>query len=120
LNIYLFFFILNKNLSLYLVLEKFFVQFIKDEITCDEIKNSYSIIQTGNYLSENVSKLFDEIFEISGSLTTENIKDMIKKGKLTVSIYEIIFFFFDYNEVIITYLLIFIIILFFINNNNFQ
>ncbi|OUM62805.1 hypothetical protein PIROE2DRAFT_69451, partial [Piromyces sp. E2] len=65
------------------IVEKFFVKFINDEVLCDDIKKSYSAIQSGNYLSDNVTKLYDEIFSISASITTENIKDMIKDGKIT-------------------------------------
>ncbi|ORX44346.1 hypothetical protein BCR36DRAFT_415106 [Piromyces finnis] len=64
------------------ILEKFFVQFIKDEVNCEDIKNIYTLLQTGNYLSDNIIKLFDEIFAIANDITTENIKNMNKEGKL--------------------------------------
>ncbi|ORX87079.1 hypothetical protein BCR32DRAFT_240521 [Anaeromyces robustus] len=65
------------------VLEKCFVQFIHDEINCESTKNSYDALKNGNYLTDNSIKLFDEIFSICGSVTTENLKDMITEGKIS-------------------------------------
>jgi len=64
------------------LLEKFFVQFIQEEINCEAFKNSYTLLKDGNYLSDNLANLFDEIFSIANSITTENIKQMITDGKL--------------------------------------
>jgi len=43
-------------------------------------------LKDGNYLSDNLVNLFDEIFAIANSVTTENIKQMITDGKLAVCI----------------------------------
>jgi len=50
------------------------------------MRNSYTLLKEENFLSDNIINLFDEIFTLTASINSENIKTMIQEGKITVSI----------------------------------
>jgi hypothetical protein len=66
------------------VLEKNFVKFIQEEINSEAMRNSYTLLKEENFLSDNIINLFDEIFTLTASINSENIKTMIQEGKITM------------------------------------
>jgi len=64
------------------VLDNYFAKFVAEEINSDAIKNSYNMLKEGNYLSDNVIKLYDEIYSIAATVTADNIKELNTNKKL--------------------------------------